>query len=58
MENFRTLFFPQYPEKKDDRTKRCDSVPSAESRYDHYKRNFADRDANRLQSERISEPSS
>lgn len=58
MENFRTIFFPQYPEKKDDRTKRCDSVPNAESRYDHYRTNFVARGADKQLIGKISDPSS
>jgi hypothetical protein len=58
MESFRTIFFPQYPEKRNDRTKaKCDSVPSAESRYDHYKRSSAAPDASKLQIVRIYDPS-
>jgi len=59
MENVRTLFFPRYPETRDDRLKReCDSVHNAESRYDHYKKNFAGHDASRRQIARVSDPSS
>jgi hypothetical protein len=58
MESFRTIFFPQYPEKREDRTKsKCDSVPSVGSNYDRYKRNFAAPDAVKLQIVRISDPS-
>jgi len=58
MESFRTIFFLRYPEKKDDRTKsRCDSASDAESRYDRYRFNFVDRDADRLRTARLSDPS-
>lgn len=59
MENFRTLFFPRYSEKKDDRTKsKCDSATNAETRYERYKQNFAAPDVGRLRIERISDPNS
>lgn len=59
MDSFRTIFFPRYPEKRDDRTKaKCDSANSADSNYDRYKRNFVDRDANRRQIAMTSDQSS
>jgi len=53
MESFRTIFFPRYTEKKDDRTKRCDSARNVESNCDRYKQSFVGRDADKPQIVRI-----
>lgn len=57
MPSYRVVFFPQFRDRTKVKTK-CDSVPSAENRYDHYKRSSVAPDADRRQIVKTSDPNS